>query len=157
MNPDRDVFKGDILIKDDRLAAVGRVPEEKADQIINAQGMLVIPGLVQSHVHLCQALFRGLADDLELLDWLKARIWPLEAAHDEESLYYSALLGCAELLHGGTTAVADMGTVVHTNALFEAVCKTGLRYLGGKCLMDYGPDAPNLIESPAAAMHESMD
>lgn len=158
MNPARDILKGDILIKDDRLAAVGQAPDEKADHVIDANGMLIIPGLIQTHIHLCQVLFRGLADDLELLDWLKTRIWPLEAAHDEESLYYSALLGCAELLRGGTTSIIDMGTVHHTDAILEAVSKTGIRYLGGKCLMDSGPEVPGgLKETPEAALRASID
>ncbi len=158
MNPFREVMQGEILINGDRLVAVGVVPEENADQVIDARGMLVIPGLIQTHIHLCQVLFRGMADDLELLDWLKTRIWPLEAAHDEESLYYSALLGCAELLRGGTTAIVDMGTVHHTSDVFRAVQKAGLRYLGGKCLMDYGPEVPDgLKESPDVAINETID
>ena len=72
------------------------------------QGRAVIPGFVQTHVHLCQVLFRGRADDLALLDWLRTRIWPYEAAHDEESTYLSALLGCMELRAGGVTSVCVM-------------------------------------------------
>ena len=71
-------------------------------------------------MHLCQTLFRGLAEDQRLLAWLRERIWPLEAAHDPDSLRASARLGIAELLLGGTTAILDMGTVHHTDALFEA-------------------------------------
>ena len=84
-----------------------------------------MPGLVQAHVHLCQTLFRGLAETSPLLAWLRERIWPLEAAHDPASLRASARLGIAELLLGGTTAILDMGTVHHTDALFEAAAETG--------------------------------
>ncbi len=56
------------------------------------------PGFVQTHIHLCQTLFRGGADDLELIDWLKLRVWPMEAARTPESLYASARLGIAELI-----------------------------------------------------------
>lgn len=158
MNPHRAVYQGDLLIKEGRVAAIAGRIFEQADQIIDAEGMLVIPGLIQGHVHLCQALFRGLADDLELLDWLKQRIWPLEAAHDQESLYFSALLGCAELIRGGTTAIVDMGTVKHTESVFLAVEMAGLRYLGGKCLMDEGLDIPDgLRETVDAAIGESQD
>ena len=61
------------------------------------------------------------ADDLALLDWLRRRIWPFEAAHDERSLRASADLGIAELLKGGTTAILDMGTVNHHDAVFTAI------------------------------------
>ena len=101
-----------------------------------------MPGLIQSHVHLCQTLFRGLAEDQPLLAWLRERIWPLEAAHDPDSLRASARLGIAELLLGGTTAILDMGTVHHTDALFEAAAETGIRYTGGKALMDAGDGVP---------------
>ncbi len=110
MNEAREIIKTDILIEEDRILALGDdLKETRIDQSINADGMLVIPGLIQSHIHLCQVLFRGLADDLELLDWLKQRIWPLEAAHDQDTLYYSALL-VARTDPGGTTAIIDKGT-----------------------------------------------
>ena len=84
--------------------------------MIDATGCFVVPGLVQAHIHLCQTLFRGLAEERPLLAWLRERIWPLEAAHDAASLRASARLGIAELLLSGTTAVLDMGTVHHTRA-----------------------------------------
>lgn len=158
MNQKREVFKGDLLIEDDRIVKIAPSIEENADQVIDATDRLVIPGFVQSHIHLCQALFRGMADDLELLDWLKLRIWPLEGGHDEESLYYSSLVGIAELLRGGTTALIDMGTVHHTDSIFEAVKKSGIRYLGGKCMMDHGGDVPSsLMESTDSSIKESVD
>lgn len=159
MNEAREVLKTDILIEGDRILALcDTLTDTRRVQSINADGMLVIPGLIQSHIHLCQALFRGLADDLQLLDWLKQRIWPLEAAHDPETLYYSALLGCAELIQGGTTAIIDMGTVQHSDSLFQAVKRAGLRYLGGKCLMDQGSDLPpGLSQTTDKAINESLE
>src|SRR5207245_193828 len=120
-------------------------------------GCLVMPGLIQAHVHLCQTLFRGLGDDLRLEDWLARRIWPLEAAHTEETVYWSALLGAAELLLGGTTAILDMETVHHTGAAFEALDRSGIRATAGKCLMDAHPEgAPlGLAESTDAALAEA--
>jgi cytosine/adenosine deaminase-related metal-dependent hydrolase len=108
---------------------------------------------VQAHVHLCQVLFRNQADGLELLDWLAQRIWPLEAAHDARSLRLSARLGAAELLLGGTTAILDMGTVRHTGEVLRAAEESGLRYVGGKCLMDAG--YPGLREETARALAET--
>lgn len=158
MNPNRDIISGDILIEGDRISAIGLVENKAADLTIDATGMLVIPGLIQTHVHLCQALFRGMADDLELLDWLKLRIWPLEGSHDAESLYHSAMLGCAELLRGGTTSLIDMATVNYTESVFEAVRQAGIRYLGGKCMMDHGGEVPaTLKEATDSSLRESMD
>jgi len=123
----------------------------------DCSGCLIIPGLIQAHVHLCQTLFRGLADDLRLEDWLVRRIWPLEAAHTEETVYWSAALGAAELLLGGTTAILDMETVRHTGAAFRAVERVGIRGVVGKCLMDAHPEgAPlELAESTDAALSEA--
>jgi len=157
MNQHREVLQADIYVEHNRITAIGPNIGLKAETIIDAAGKLVIPGLIQTHVHLCQALFRGMADDLELLDWLMKRIWPLEGSHDGESLYYSALLGCAELLRGGTTSIIDMGTVNHTEMIFHAVEQAGIRYLGGKCLMDCGQEVPPaLIDEPHNAIDESM-
>lgn len=158
MNPERDIIKGDLLIEKDRISRIGKLEHCAADIFIDARSQLLLPGFIQSHVHLCQVLFRGMADDLELLDWLQQRIWPLEASHDEESLYYSSLLGCAELLRGGATSVIDMATVKHTESIFTAVKQAGIRYLGGKCLMDHGVGVPSaLLEPPDQALRESLD
>jgi len=158
MNENRDVFGGDLLIENDRISRIGKLDRYTADMVIDASNQLLLPGFVQSHVHLCQVLFRGMADDLELLDWLQQRIWPLEASHDEESLYYSSILGCAELLRGGTTSIIDMATVKHTESVFTAVKQAGIRYLGGKCLMDRGEDVPPaLLDTPEKALQESLE
>src|SRR6185369_14380011 len=96
-------------------------------EVIDARGCVLLPGFVQTHVHLCQTLFRGAADDLALIDWLKKRLWPMEAAHTAESVYASARLGIAELIRGGTTCALTMETVRHTEAVFTAVEEAGLR------------------------------
>ncbi len=108
-------------------------------------------------MHLCQTLFRGLADDLRLEDWLIRRIWPLEAAHTEATVHASALLGAAELLLGGTTAILDMETVRHTAAAFRALERIGIRATVGKCLMDAHPEgAPiDLVESTDDALADA--
>src|SRR6267143_5048373 len=113
------VERADVTVRDGRIQAVGLTPgraDRKATplSVRDCSGCLIIPGLIQAHIHLCQTLFRGLADDLPLEQWLARRIWPLEAAHTEDSVYWSAMLGAAELLLGGTTAILDMETVHHT-------------------------------------------
>jgi len=158
MNPEREIMAGDILIEGAKISRIGKIDADKVDQVIDASGMLVIPGLIQTHVHLCQTLFRGMANDLELLDWLNLRIFPLEAAHDEDSLYYSALLGCAEFLRGGTTSIIDMATVSFTDSVFTAADRAGIRYLGGKCMMDHGDKGVHpLLEDTSSSLKESLD
>lgn len=158
MNGSRDVINGSILIEGDRITGLGRLADSAAERVIDARGKVVIPGLIQTHVHLCQTLFRGQADDLELLDWLKLRIWPLEGSHDPDSLYYSAMLGCGEMFKGGTTAIIDMGTVRHTEAIMEALLENGMRAIAGKCMMDYGEDVPaGLMEDTGSSIQESVD
>ncbi|HEY2932056.1 MAG TPA: 5'-deoxyadenosine deaminase [Acidobacteriota bacterium] len=149
------IYPGDLLIKDGIIAAVGAV-RNSAEQTVDASGMWVLPGFVQTHVHLCQTLFRGLADDLELLDWLQQRIWPLEAAHNEDSLYWSARLGIAELLKGGTTTALSMETVRHTERVFQALEESGIRAVAGKCIMDMGDTPQPLQEKSRNALDESL-
>ena len=158
MDAKRRVVEGDVVVEGERIASVGRGEgRRRSEKVIDCTGMVVIPGLVQAHIHLCQTLFRGLADDLPLEDWLARRIWPLEAAHTEESVYWSAMLGAAELLLGGTTAILDMETVRHTGAAFAALEAIGLRATAGKCLMDAPSAPPGLKETTERALQEAAD
>lgn len=155
------VLQGGLAVIDGRIAAAGPSAERHPGpfaRVIDARGGLVLPGFVQTHVHLCQTIFRGLADDLVLLDWLRRRVWPLEAAHTPASLRASARLAAVELLRTGTTCVLTMETVHDTDAVLEAVEETGLRATIGKCMMDVrAPDAPaRLHESAPAALDESL-
>ena len=155
MDARRSVVHGDVLVQNGRIVRIGRrLRAPRGAEVIDCAGKAVVPGLIQAHVHLCQVLFRNHADGLELLDWLSQRIWPFEAAHDARSLGFSARLGMAELLLSGTTAVLDMATVRHTEAVLEAARVSGIRYTGGKCLMDALPGGP-LGESTAAALRET--
>ena len=123
----------DVLVGSDGAIAALLPPGSPAPagaRVLDAAGCLVVPGLVQAHLHLCQTLFRGLSEERPLLAWLRERIWPLEAAHDAVSLRASARLGIAELLLSGTTALLDMGTVHHTEQLFLAAEESGIRYTG---------------------------
>src|SRR6186997_1928566 len=80
MNDAFDIVEGDVLVREGRIAAVGTLAARTRDNTtIDAAGALVLPGFIQTHIHLCQTLFRGLADDLPLLAWLRDRIWPMEA------------------------------------------------------------------------------
>jgi 5-methylthioadenosine/S-adenosylhomocysteine deaminase len=137
------VVEGDLLVKNGRIVRVGGVVEPDADtEIIDASGCAVLPGFVQTHIHLCQTVFRGFADDLSLIDWLKQRVWPMEASHTPESLRASARLGIAELIKGGTTCALTMETVNFTDEVFKAVDESGFRAVIGKCMMDKGDEVP---------------
>ena len=126
MDAANTIVEGDVLVRDGRIASVGDV-SDSADVTIDARGCAVLPGFVQTHVHLCQTLFRGAADDLELIDWLKRRVWPMEAAHDASSVRAAARLGVAEMVRGGTTCALTMETVAHTEEVFCVVEEAGFR------------------------------
>jgi cytosine/adenosine deaminase-related metal-dependent hydrolase len=133
----------DLLIEDGRIRRIGGSLEGvEAARTLDVTGHLVLPGLVQGHVHLGQTIFRGLAEGRRLLPWLRERIWPLEAGHDDESAYWGSLLGAAECLLGGTTTIQDIGLGPGAAGLQRAFVESGLRGLVGRCLMDEGDGLP---------------
>src|SRR3954469_3610345 len=133
----------DVLVQDGRIAKLGRVRQgRRARRVIDASGCVVMPGFIQGHLHACQTLFRNRADGLELLDWLREKIWPYEAAHDEESMRASADLTFAELILSRGTGLLDMGTVRHYDQVFESARDCGIRLTGGKAMMDHGQGMP---------------
>lgn len=158
IDPTDRVIRADLLIENDRIVRIeSHLPATLAETVLDARGCVILPGFVQTHVHLCQTLFRGTADDLSLLDWLKQRIWPMEAAHTPPSLRASARLGIAELIKGGTTCALTMETVRHTEEVFRAVEESGFRAVIGKCMMDRGDDVPReLREETGASIRESL-
>ncbi len=137
-NAQREEFAGDILIEENRIQAIGKNLPSKGHATFDLTDLVVVPGFIQTHTHLCQTLFRNLADDLELLDWLEQRIWPFEMAHSPESLRISARLGLAELLLGGTTTILDMGNGRYQDIIFEEMVRSGIRGFSGKVMMDQG-------------------
>jgi len=156
MDPSNSVVRGELLIVDGKIASVGG-SGHSADVVIDATGCAVIPGFVQTHIHLCQTIFRGTADDLSLIDWLRKRVWPMEAAHSASSIAASARLGIAELIKGGTTCALTMETVNHTAEVFKVVEETGFRATVGKCMMDKGDEVPRpLREQTTQSIQESV-
>jgi 5-methylthioadenosine/S-adenosylhomocysteine deaminase len=156
MDPRDSVFRGNLLIVDGRIKNVGGAGQT-ADTVIDAGDCAVIPGFVQTHIHLCQTIFRGAADDLALIDWLKQRVWPMEAAHSASSITASARLGIAELIKGGTTCALTMETVNHTSEVFKVVEESGFRATVGKCMMDKGDEVPSALqEQTANSIDESL-
>jgi 5-methylthioadenosine/S-adenosylhomocysteine deaminase len=156
------VMRGDLLILGDSIAALGpsarehvaRLPAGTRLERFDASGCLVLPGFVQAHVHLCQTLFRGLAEQSDLLHWLRESIWPLENAHNETSMAASVRLGICELVAGGVTCVNDMGTVRHSDVVGEVLATTGIRAVFGPALMDAGDGVPPGMLVPAGRQLE---
>lgn len=157
MDPKNSIVRGDVLIRGGRIVKVAPEIDDTVDDVIEAVGCAVLPGFVQTHIHLCQTLFRGAADDLSLIDWLRKRIWPMEAAHTRESIRASAQLGIAEMIKGGTTCALTMETVRHTEEVLQVVEETGFRATIGKCMMDKGEGVPaELHEETRASIDESV-
>ncbi len=126
-------------------------------EIYNFDNLTLIPGFVQTHIHLCQTLFRGLAEDMELLDWLQKRIFPYENAHTPESLRISAQLGIHELQRSGTTTFLDMGTIKYQEVIFDELTKTNMRAIAGKCMMDVNDLYPSFKENTKDSLKESYE
>jgi cytosine/adenosine deaminase-related metal-dependent hydrolase len=157
MNDRLEIVEGDVSIRGRRIEAIGARLAGRYDRTIDARGGYVLPGLVQTHVHLCQTLFRGFADDLPLLEWLRARVWPMEAALTAATMRAAARLGIAELLSSGTTTVLTMETVHETDVAFEVAQQTGIRATIGKCMMDRSGEAPvRLQERTNRSIDESL-
>src|SRR6185503_14717703 len=146
MDAEGTVARGDLLVRDGVIAALGggvpaalaQLPGGRAEAEVDASDAWVLPGFVHGHVHLCQTLFRGSAEQSDLLRWLRESIWPFEAAHDADSIAASARLGLAELIAGGVTCINDMGTVRHTETIGAVLEEVGIRAVFGKALMDQG-------------------
>ena len=119
---------GWVLVNDDRIAQVGGGPApaevcRAADEVIEVSGCAVMPGMVNGHTHLFQTLFRGLADDKPLLDWLRDCIWPGATELDAEAAHAAATLGLIENLRGGATTVVDHQYIHADPMIDDAVCR----------------------------------
>lgn len=153
-----EVGRADVVVGADGLiASIGPdLPVPTGARVIDCRDAAVLPGWVQTHVHVCQTLLRNRADDLELLDWLRQRVWPYEAALEPEDLKAATALACLELLKGGTTTILDMGTVRHHDSVFEVLAESGIRAFSGKCMMDMGDGVPApMLETTAESLAES--
>lgn len=158
MNDAMDVVSGDVLIEDGVIRACAPELTAPHAQVINFNDDYLIPGLVQTHIHLCQTLFRHEAEDRPLVDWLFERIFPLEANHHERSIRTSAELGISELLLCGTTTLLDMGTVRHGDVIAQSLAESGIRAAFGKAMMDLSDDLPEgLRETTASSIEESLE
>lgn len=158
LNPHDEIIHGDLLIENNKIAQIAtEISSENVDNVIELDHQFVIPGLIQAHTHLCQTLYRGYADDLALLDWLKNKIWPMEFCHTAKSIRSSAQISLSEMQLLGTTSILDMATINHTNSLLEEVAFSKMRYVGGKCFMDLKGSSGPLYEPLEDSLAETKE
>lgn len=140
----RIIENGAVAIKGERIAAVGNdsdiTTRYRARRIIWARGRVVMPGLINTHTHVPMVLFRGIADDLMLMEWLQKYIFPAEAKNvNQEFVRWGTRLGCLEMIRGGTTTFVDM--YYFEDAIAEEAARAGIRAVLGETLIDFpAPD-----------------
>ncbi len=161
LNQNRRVLKNSaVLIQDGRITYVGNASDARrivrAESEIDASGMLVLPGLIDTHVHLAQALIRGCADDTSLIDWLQKFVWPLQGNFEAEDGKVSAELCMLEMIKSGTTTFLE--SLLHSRYGFDGVAQSvddsGMRGILSKTVMGlpgYGTKGsimhPGMIEA----------
>ncbi|MGC1659318.1 MAG: amidohydrolase [Candidatus Acidiferrales bacterium] len=148
----RILNQGAVAIRGDSIVAVGATDEILAQidapKIIDARGAIVMPGLINAHAHAAMSLFRGLADDLSLDDWLHKYIFPAEARNvNEDFVVWGTRLGVLEMLRGGITTYADM--YYFEDAVARVTKQAGMRGVLGETIIDF-PAPDN--KTPAAAL-----
>ncbi len=133
----RIIHNGVLCVAGDAIAYVGdhAASDCRATKIIDAEGGLILPGLINGHTHAAMSLFKGLADDLPLMEWLNGYIFPVEKNMDPDFVYNGTLLACAEMILSGTTCFCDM--YLFEDQVAEAAFKSGLRSLVGEVLYDF--------------------
>ncbi len=137
-----EITDGAVAINRDSIAAIGSVndfSDWNASRVIDARGGIILPGLINTHTHAAMTCFRGLADDLQLMNWLNDHIFPAEAKLDDQKVYLGTLLACAEMIMSGTTCFCDM--YLFEDAVARAARKAGIRAVVGEVLYDF--DSPN--------------
>ncbi len=142
MDAQNSVIKEGVLgIKGDGISYIGSgdAKELQGKRIIDAKGGLILPGLINGHTHAAMTLFRGLADDLPLMEWLNNYIFPAERRMDADFVYSGTLLACAEMIMSGTTTFCDM--YLFEDEVARAAKEAGMRALVGEVLYDF--DSPN--------------
>ena len=158
MNPTRDIITaGAVAVQGNRIVAVGKTGalqrQYHEEKIIDVQGKLIIPGLIDTHVHLAQALIRGCADDMALIQWLCDRVWVLQGNFTKDDGYVSARLCIAEMLKSGTTTFLE-SMLAHRygfDGIAQAVQESGIRACLAGIVMDIGTYA-----TQTNSMHPGM-
>ena len=145
MNAKEEVYsEGSVLVEDDKISKIGHFElKEDVDEVIDCKGKIIMPGLVNTHVHTSQQLGRGLGDDVNLLIWLHDRIWPYESNMTEEDSYVSTLACCLEQIKCGCTSFAEPGGQ-HVAGMVRGVAEAGVRAKLAKSVMDCGEGLPKV-------------
>lgn len=145
MDPSRRIIRdGAVAIEDGVIVDVGkRVELDKkykgyADVLIDAERDIILPGLINTHVHLAQALLRACADYLPLIPWLRDRVWPLQGNYTKQEALASAKLAVLEMIKSGTTTFLETGLVGRygPDDIIEMVHSTGMRAALARHVMD---------------------
>lgn len=146
LDPEKGInAKKDLLIKDDLIYKIDEeIVQDNVDKVIDAKDKILLPGFVNTHTHLSMALFRGLADDLSLDEWLNDNIWPMEANLNEYYCYIGALLGAVELIKSGTTTFSDM--YFYMEDVAKAVEESGIRAVLSYGMIDFGDEEKRKAE-----------
>ncbi len=170
MDDRREIIKhGSVYIEDGKIVELNKTDnmvKRTADVVIDAHHKLVMPGLIDTHMHLAQALIRGCADDVSLVDWLKKYVWVLQGNFTEEDGRVSTELCMAEMIRTGTTSFLEC--MIHSrygfNGIAEAVEKAGMRAALSKIIMDSTGYADSedimydgMIESKDECLRETED
>lgn len=124
----------DILIEDDNIVFVGKNYDSEYDSVVDATNKIVMPGLINCHTHLGMSIFRATNDNMQLMDWLTNKIWPLEDKMTDEDIYYTTLLSCIEMIKTGSVMSNDQ--YFGSNGSIKAIIDSKTRSLFSRCLMD---------------------
>jgi 5-methylthioadenosine/S-adenosylhomocysteine deaminase len=137
--------KSSVLIENDKISEISHdLVSQDAHRVIDGEGKLLMPGMVNTHTHLSMTLLRGLADDLPLDIWLNEHVWPMEAHLNGDYCYAGALLACVEMIKSGTTTFNDM--YFFMDDVGRAVNETGLRGVLSHGMIDLGDEEKRKAE-----------
>uniref|UniRef100_UPI002632CA5D amidohydrolase n=1 Tax=uncultured Clostridium sp. TaxID=59620 RepID=UPI002632CA5D len=146
MDKEKNIYEnGSILIEDNIIKKIGIINQDEINdnaEVYDAKGKILMPGFVNTHVHLSQQLGRGIADDVSLLTWLRDRVWPYESSFDYEDSLISSTACCVEMIKSGVTTFLESGGQ-YVDAMVEAVDKIGMRACLAKSVMDTGIGLPS--------------
>lgn len=152
-----ELYDGWVEVTGGRISHVGHSPTDRpTKEFVDASGMILIPGLVNTHCHTTQQLARGLADDVDLLTWLHERIWPYEVSLSPADVEVSTLICGLEQIRSGVTTLAEPGGR-HVDAMAKAIETVGIRALLGRSTMDSGTGTPEAMRDTTAACLEAED
>lgn len=124
----------DIYIKGQHIEKIGENLQIEDDHVIDGDNKLAVPGFINAHTHLGMSLFRNYADDMELMEWLSEKIWPIEAKLNPEDVYIGSLLSMAEMIKSGATTFCDMYFPIEP--VYRAMDKIGIRGAITRGMMD---------------------